>query len=304
MVYYDVVIIGAGPAGLTAGLYLSQAKYSTLVLDKEGFGGYIKNVELIENYPGFSEGVSGAFLASEMIKQAGNYGLQVKIAEVSGIELFSSTSFVQCEDGEGYTASVIIIAGGASHKKLGVPGENEFAGKGVFHCGLCDGGAFNDKVVAVCGGGNAGLTEALYMAKIASKVIIFESMPALSATALLQERAAANPKIEIRCGVEIEALTGRDRLESLEYKDSNSGAAATLPVDGVLVNIGLEPNTGYLRDIVSLDSQGQIIVNQNMETDVPSILAAGDIRSGSVRQISAAVGDGTIAAVTAQHYLQ
>lgn len=142
------------------------------------------------------------------------------------------------------------------------------------------------------------------MAKIASKVIIFESMPALSATALLQERAAANPKIEIRCGVEIEALTGRDRLESLEYKDSNSGAAATLPVDGVLVNIGLEPNTGYLRDIVSLDSQGQIIVNQNMETDVPSILAAGDIRSGSVRQISAAVGDGTIAAVTAQHYLQ
>lgn len=304
MFSYDVVIIGGGPAGLTAGLYLSQAKYRTLVLDKEGSGGYIKNVELIENYPGFGDGVSGAHLASEMVKQATKYGLEIKLAEVTGIELFSSTRCVYCADDEGYTTSVIIVAGGSRHKKLGIPGEEKLEGEGVFNCALCDGGEFTNRVVAVCGGGNSGITEALYMAKLASKVFLLEAEPKLTANALLQERAKANSKIEIRCGIKVKAMTGNDHLEALECFETDSGKEYNLPVDGVLVDIGVEPNTGYLEGIIPMDSQGQIIVNQNMETEAPYVLAAGDIRCGSIRQITAAVGDGAIAAVAAQKILQ
>jgi thioredoxin reductase (NADPH) len=302
--FYDAIIIGSGPAGLTSGLYLAQAKYRTLGLDKEGFGGYIKNVEWIENYPGFSDGISGANLASAMAKQATKYGLEIKPAEVNGIELYTRTRCVNCVDGEGYTASVIIIAGGSRHKKLGVPGEDHLEGKGVFNCALCDGGKFTNKVVAVCGGGNSGTTEALYMAKLASKVYLLEAMLKLNANALLQERAKANPKMDIRCGTSIKSMVGNSRLEALECVEIATGKEYFLPVEGVLVNIGVVPNTGYLEGMVPLDSGGQIIVNQNMETETPYVLAAGDIRSGSIRQITAAVGDGAVAAVTAQRILQ
>ncbi len=304
MSFYDVIIIGGGPAGLAAGLYLGQAKYRTLLLDKEGFGGYIKNIEWIENYPGFSEGISGANLASAMAKQATKYGLEIKLAEANGIELYTSTRCVNCVDGEGYTASVIIIAGGSRHKKLGVPGEGHLEGKGVFNCALCDGGEFTNKVVAVCGGGNSGVTEALYMAKLASRVYLLEAMPKLNANALLQERANANPKMDIRCGTRIKSMVGNSRLEALGCVEIATEKEYSLPVDGVLVDIGVVPNTGYLQGMVPLDSVGQIIVNQNMETETPYVLAAGDIRSGSIRQITAAVGDGAVAAVTAQRILQ
>jgi len=302
--FYDVIIIGGGPAGLTAGLYLGQANYRTLLLDKEGSGGYIKNVEFIENYPGFSEGISGPSLASAMAQQATKYGLEIKLAEVNAIDLYTSTQCVNCVDDEGYTASVIIIAGGCRQKKLGVPGEDHLEGKGVFSCALCDGGQFTNKVVAVCGGGNSGMTEALYMVKLASKVYILEAMPKLNANALLQERAKANPKMDIRCGTTINSMAGNSRLEALECVEIASGKEYSLPVDGVLVDIGVTPNTGYLEGIVPLDSGGQIIVNQNMETETPYVLAAGDIRSGSIRQITVAVGDGAVAAVTAQKILQ
>ncbi len=301
---YDVVIIGGGPAGLTAGLYLCRANLRTVLLDKESFGGYIRNVEWIENYPGFAEGVSGAQLASEMVTQATKYGLQLKIAEVTGIELFSSSRWVSCANGMGYTTGVIIIAGGSRNKKLGIPGEEKLVGKGVFECALCDGGRFTDQVVAVFGGGDAGVTEALYMTKIASKVILIEALPELTATAVLQERALANPKLEVRCGIKGEAILGDDNVEAIEFIDTASGEKETLKVDGVLVHIGLDPNTEYLDGTVPLDSQGQIIVNDKMETDVPYLLAAGDIRSGSPRQIVTAVGDGAIAAISAQRLLQ
>lgn len=303
MAGYDVVIIGGGPAGLTAGLYLSRARYQTMLLDKEGFGGYITNVEWIENYPGFSEGVSGAQLAAEMMTQAINYGLQMEQAEVVGMELYSSSRWVGCADGSGYTASAIIIAGGSQPKKLGIPGEEVLQGKGVFNCALCDGGKFADKVVLVCGGGDAGVTEALYMTKLASKVILIEAEPCLTATAVLRERASANPKLEIRCGAKVEAVVGENQVEGVELASAD-GQRDTLKVDGVLVHIGLEPNTSYLKSIVPLDSQGQIVVNERMETEIPYILAAGDIRSGSPRQIATAVGDGAIAAISAQKLLQ
>lgn len=301
---YDVVIIGGGPAGLTAGLYLSRARHRTLLLEKESFGGPILNVEWIENYPGFAEGVAGAQLASEMVTQATKYGLQLQQAEVLGIETYSSSRWVKCAGGSGYTATVIIIAGGARPKKLGVPGEEALQGKGVFNCAFCEGGRFTDKVVGVCGGGDSGITEALYLTKLASKVILFEVLPSLTATAILQERALSNPKLDIRCGVKVEAICGDSQVEAIEFFEVGGGKKGTLKVDGVLVYVGLEPNTSYLRSIVPLDSQGQIIVNERMETETPYILAAGDIRNGSLRQITTAVGDGAIAAISAQRLLQ
>ncbi len=300
---WDVVIVGGGPAGLTAGLYLSRAKRRTLLLDRDTVGGYIRNIALIENYPGFAEGVAGARLAAEMVSQAGKYGLQMETAEVNGIEVFSGTRWVGCARGQGYTTSIVIFASGSSNKKLGVPGEAELEGKGVFSCAFCDGGHYADEIVAVCGGGDAGVTEALYMAKIASKVILIEAMPGLTATAVLCDRLAADPKIEVRCGMKVEAITGRDKVEAIELADAAAKNKETIKVDGVLVHIGLEPNTGYLEDIVPLDEPGQIIVNARMETEVPYILAAGDIRSGSPRQVVTAVGDGAIAAITAQRLL-
>ena len=304
MFEWDAVIIGGGPAGLAAGLYLSRAKQRTILLEKEGFGGYIKNVEWIENYPGFGEGVSGDQLAAEMVLQAMNYGLQLKETEVTGIELSSDSRSVVCANGKGYNTGVVIIAGGSKLKKLGVPGEESLAGRGVFNCALCHGGEFQDRVVAVCGGGDAGVTEALYMTKLASKVILIEVLPNLTATAVIQERARANPKLEIRCGIKVEAITGDDEVEAIELLDVANGQRDSLKVDGVLVHVGLEPNISYLNGIVPLDSQGQIIVNNKMETEVPYLLAAGDIRSGSPRQIVTAVGDGAQAGITAQRLLQ
>ena len=301
---WDAVIIGGGPAGLAAGLYLSRARRRTLLLDKDAVGGYIRNIELVENYPGYSGGVAGAKLATEMVSQAVKFGLETETAEVTGLEVFSGTRWVGCSRGQGFTTNVVIIAGGSRNKKLGVPGEDDLAGKGVFSCAFCDGGHFADKVVAVCGGGDAGVTEALYMAKIASRVILIEAMPGLTATAVLREKVDADPRIEVRCGVRVEAITGDGKVEAVELRDAADNKKEKLRVDGVLVHIGLEPETGYLDGVVPLDAQGQIIVNEKMQTEVPFILAAGDIRSGSPRQIVTAVGDGAIAAITAERLLQ
>lgn len=300
---YDVVIIGGGPAGLTAGLYLSRAKRRTILLEREILGGPIRNLERIENYPGFADGVSGTHLASEMVAQATKYGLKLEQAEVVGIRSYTSTRWVKCADGSGYTAKVVIIAGGAHPKKLGVPGEEELRGKGVTYCAFCDGGQFIDRVVAVCGGGDSGVTGALYMTKLASRVILVEAMPALTASAVLQEKALAHPKLEVHTGTKVTAILGQNQVAAAELVDTR-GQTETVPVDGVIIYAGVEPNTGYLSDMGLLDRQGRIIVNDRMETRIPYVLAAGDIKSGSPNQIATAVSDGATAALTAEKLLQ
>lgn len=301
---WDVVIIGGGPAGLTAGLYLSRARRRTLLLDRDGFGGYLKNIETIENYPGFSDGISGPKLASEMILQAEREGLKMEQAGVTEIEAFSDTRWAGCENGEGYTAGVIIIAGGSKPRKLGVPGEESLFNRGVFSCALCDGGYFTDKVVAVCGGGDSAITEALYMSKIASRVLVFIRSKTLRAISVLVERAENNDKIDIYRGVEVEAILGDENVEAVEYIERETGSKIKIQVDGVLVQVGMDPVTGYLDGVVPLDEKGQVIVNKNMESEVPGIFAAGDIRSGSPKQVASAVGDGVTAAVNADKALQ
>jgi thioredoxin reductase (NADPH) len=300
----DVAIIGGGPAGLSAGLYLSRAKYRVLLIDKEGFGGQIKDVEWIENYPGFSHGVAGSQLASEMINQATSFGLQLELAEVTNIELYSASRCVELSDSRIYTANAVIIANGCMKKKLGIPGELEFGGKGVFSCALCEGDQFVDKSVIVCGGGDTGVTEAIYMTKIASKVTLLEAEPELNATPILQDRARSNEKIQIYCGVKLKSILGSSHVEAVEIEEISTRNKRRLETDGVLIDIGMEPNSGFLEQLIQLDSLKQIDVNEKMETSAPYVFAAGDIRSGSPGQVVTAVSDGAIAAINAQKILR
>lgn len=300
---YDAIIIGGGPAGLTAAIYLGRARYRVLLLEKEEFGGQVKNIEWVENYPGYAEGVSGAQLASAMVSQALKCGVRLEPGEVTAVETYSSCRSILCADGKSYTTAVVIVAGGARPRKLGVPGEDAFLRKGVIHCALCDGGQFADRIVAVCGGGDAGLTEALYLTKLASRVVLFEAEHTLSAGPVLQERACVSDKLEIRCGEKVLRILGDERLKGLETAKA-TGDVTIVNVDGLLVHVGIEPNSDYLEELLSLDENGRIIVNEQLETEVPYIMAAGDIRRHSPCQIASAVGDGAVAAITAQKVLQ
>ncbi|MFC1870062.1 NAD(P)/FAD-dependent oxidoreductase [Chloroflexota bacterium] len=299
---YDVVIIGAGPAGLTAALYTSRARLSTLVIEREAIGGELMNRDIIENYPGYPDGILGPELGSNMMTQAMNFGADIKIGEVEQIEIKTEHKVVRTSEGD-YRGKVIIMAGGAHHKKLGVPSEQELLDKGVFYCATCDGPGFANKVVAVVGGGDSGITEGLFLTQFVSKVIIIEMAPRLTAAKILKERVFVNPKIEIKCGVKVEAIGGEEQVETLDISTVENGTRSTLKVDGILVHIGLEPRTSYLKSIIPLDNRGHILVNDKLETQVPGIFAAGDIRHNSPMQIASAVGDGATAAISAQKSL-
>ncbi len=300
---YDAIIIGGGPAGLTAGIYLKRAGYRALLLEKESFGGQLKNIEWIENYPGFARGVAGADLASAMVDQAASHGLEMELREVTMVESFSGCRSVTCSDGNGYTSHVVLVAGGSRPRRLGVPGEETYRARGVIECALCDGGRFAGSVVAVCGAGDAGLTEALYLAKLASRVILIEAEPCMTATSVLQERVRGNRKIEVRCGTRVVEIVGDDSVRALDLEVA-AGGRERLSVDGVLVHVGVDPNTAYLEGIVPLDDAGFVRVGSRLETEIAYIFAAGDVRAGSPGQVAAAVGDGAVAAIAAQKTLQ
>ena len=223
---YEVIIIGCGPAGLAAGLYAARSRHKVLVLGDVAAGGYMRSIEQVENYPGFPDGISGGKLGMEMMKQAMQYGLQFKLATVEGMELQNNYKLINAQlikaggqEGVSYLTKTVIIAGGDHPKELGVPGEGEFMGRGVSYCGVCDAPQFAERVVAVAGGGDAGLTEALYLTRIASEIIIIELMPQLTASKILQERVLADPKITIRCGTKIEAITGNEHVREVDLLD-------------------------------------------------------------------------------------
>jgi thioredoxin reductase (NADPH) len=299
---YDIVIIGGGPAGLSAGIYTSRARLSTLLVEKGAIGGQILNAELIENYPGFPEGISGFDLTQFMHQQATKFGTKTVTAEVTGIEITGEQKVVKTSENS-FTARAVIIAGGSERQKLGVPGETEFTGRGVSYCATCDGAFFREKPVAVVGGGNAAITEALELTKFASRITVIHRRRELRATKIMQEKALANPKIEFLWDTVVAEIMGETFVSRMRVRNVTTGQASILDVDGIFVSVGFKPNTDYLRDILALDAAGAIVTNERMETDVPGVLAAGDIRSNSIRQVISAAGDGATAAIYAEKYL-
>lgn len=299
---YQLIIIGGGPAGLSAGVYAARSKLQALLIEKAGLGGRILNAELVENYPGFPEGIAGAELGSLMAKQVEKYNLPTVIAEVQGIEVQGEEKIISTSEGQ-YRCKAVIVAGGTEHSKLGVPGEEEFLGRGVAYCAMCDAAFFRNEVVAVVGGGNVALNDALFLTKFASKVIVIHRRDQLRATKVLQDRAFTHPKIKFIMDTVVDSIKGDKQVRELSLRNVKTGKESRLEVSGVFVAVGLRPNTEYLRGLLKLDEGGFIQVNAQMETEVPGIYAAGDIRAGSIRQVVAAAGDGAVAATSAERFI-
>ena len=299
---YQVIIIGGGPAGLTAGLYCARSKLNTLLVERGGIGGQITYADRVENYPGFPQGISGIELGQLMHQQATAYGLQTLLAEVTSLVPNQLHNLVSTSEGK-FVAESVIIASGSQFRKLRVPGEAELLGKGVSYCATCDGPLFRDKAVAVIGGGDAALTEALYLSKFASKVLVIHRRNQLRASKILQEKAMVEPKIEFIWDTVVAQIEGEGVVRQLRLKKTKDVTIATLPVAGVFVAIGLEPNTSYLKGVLPLGKGGYLITNEVMETEIPGVLAAGDVRHNSARQAITAAGDGATAALAAERFL-
>jgi thioredoxin reductase (NADPH) len=299
---YDVIIIGGGPAGLTAGIYTSRARLKTLLIERGAIGGQAVNAWAIENYPGFKDGVNGVDLTLAMHEQATKFGAETLYDEVTGIAVKGEQKTVETAQGT-FSTRAIIVAGGSERQKLGVPGEAEFTGKGVSYCATCDGAFFKDKTVAVVGGGNSAVTEALELTKFASKVILIHRRNELRATKIMQEKVMSDPKINILWVTVVDEIKGDKFVNAIKLRNVNIGETTDMSIDGVFVSVGSQPATGYLKGVVQLDNVGAIIANDKLETNVPGIFAAGDIRSGSIRQVVGATGDGAVAAVNAGKYI-
>jgi thioredoxin reductase (NADPH) len=298
---YDVVIIGGGPAGLTAGIYAKRAMLDAVLFEKMGVGGQIIITDLVENFPGFQE-ISGAELAAKFEQHARKFGLETKsMVEVTGIEDRGKTKFVKTSDGDFETKTVIITTG-TTPKKLGAKGELELTGRGVSYCATCDGFFFRDKTVVVVGGGDSAITEAIYLTKMAKKVIVVHRRETLRAEKINQEHAFANPKISFVWDSVVEEVAGKQVVEKVMVRNVKTNVVSEMKTDGVFIYVGLIPNTGFAD--VKKDERGFIITDDCRETSVKGIFAAGDCRVTPLRQIATAVGDGAIAAVSAERFIE
>lgn len=300
---YDIIIIGGGTAGFTAGLYAARDRCRALLLERFSAGGQILNCEHIENFPGFPDGVAGYTLGPLLQQQATDLGLELQLTEVALVRRDGNLLHLQTDGGE-FQAKTLIVASGSSFTTLDVPGEREFLGKGVSHCAACDGAFFMDKPVVVVGGGDAALDEALHLTQYASQVTVTHRRDALRACRLLQERAQAHDKLSFHWNTVVRAIEGRDGVERVRLEDVAKGTTSALDVAGVFIYAGLSANTGFLSDLVPLDPNGQIVTDVWMRTSVPGVLAAGDVRHASARQLVSAAGDGATAALAAIRYLR
>lgn len=300
---HDVVIIGAGPAGLAAALYTGRGRRQTIVLEKAIPGGQILMTDWIENYPGFPEGIAPFDLTERFRKQAEKFGARVETDEVRSIRREENIWMVAGQSRE-YRGRAVIIASGASHRKLGVPNEERLTGRGVSYCATCDGPFFRDAVVAVVGGGDNALTEAIMLTKFCRKLYVIHRRDEFRAIKILQERLLSNPKAEVLWDSVVESIEGEKGLERAIIRNIKENRTSELPLDGLFVSIGLDPHTGFVRGLVEINSWGEIKVNSRMATSQPGLFAAGDVADACPKQVAVAVGAGVNAALSVNDYLE
>jgi len=300
----DLIILGGGPAGLSAGMYAARSRIPVVLVEKGFAGGQMAATDMVENYPGFTEPVSGFELAQKMEEQARKFGLEIVQAEVKSVVPDDHGLLLTTEGEDNLTCRALILATGASPTKMRIPGELELAGKGVSYCAVCDGPFFRDIEVAVVGGGDAAVEEAVYLTRFASKVHIIHRRDQLRAIKEIQERAFAEPKVTIHWNTTPVSVLGQKEIVGLRIRSVTNGFEDDLPVGGVFFYVGINPSNEIFRDLVSIDGRGFVVTDDRMACSRPGIFAAGDIRSKSLRQICTAVGDGAIAAHSAQQYLE
>ena len=300
---YDLVIIGGGPAGLAAGLYAARARLKVILVEKGVVGGQIVISDWIENYPGFPEGLSGLDLVQKFTEQAKKFGLNIENNAVVSVDLSDPVKRIVFSD-RTVTTHSIIIATGASPKKLDAPGEEMFYGKGVSSCATCDAPFFKDRIVAAVGGGDTAVKESLFLTRFVKKVYLIHRRDRLRAEMILQEQALANEKIEIIWDSVLTGIQGFTNVENITVQNVKTKEEKTLSVDGCFIWVGEMPNTKFLADGIKLDEKGFIVANLNMETSVPGVFVAGDVRNTPLRQVATAVGDGAVAAFSAGHYIE
>jgi thioredoxin reductase (NADPH) len=300
----DVVIVGGGPAGLGAAVYTCRAELKTIILERTFVGGQVALTDDVENYPGFPEGIGGADLIQKMEAQCKRFGADIRSEEVTAITNGGDLKTVTTSKNE-YRCPVVILATGADPRKLGVPGEEELRGKGVSYCGTCDGPFFKDRRVAVVGGGDAALKEALFITKFASELVLVHRRQGFRAEKIYQTQVREHPKISLELDCVVDAIVAGDdgKVSGAEIHNVQTDEKKTLPCDGVFIFIGNIPNTGFLSGLVNMDEGGHIETDRDMMTSVPGLFSVGDVRKYSYRQIATAVGEGATAAMAAEHWI-
>jgi thioredoxin reductase (NADPH) len=302
---YDLVVVGAGPAGLTAAIYAARARMKTLVLDESVAGGQVKTTHKVSNYPGFPEDVKGTDLAKAFASQAERFGAKVRRAvEITRHDLGGDVKTFELDEEEQVEAPAVIVATGARPRDLGVPGESKFKGRGISYCATCDGAYFDGKEIHVIGGGNSAVEESLFLTQFARKVTIIHQFDQFQAEPVSAQEALSNPKIEVIWDSEPRAFLGEKQLEKLRIENVKTKETRELATDGVFIFVGYVPRTDLVKGLVKLNPWGYVETGEDMSTEIPGLYVAGDIRAKQFRQITTAVADGTIAALAVQKYLK